>query len=142
MYSINFEEKPTDEEIQVLERGIEEFTQAAFENRTGKSLTFFLRDENQEIVGGVYGKISSFGWLYVSLLWISPKIRGGGYGIELMKKIEREAVKNDCHHAYLDTFSFQAPEFYQKLGYEIFAELKDFPNGHSRIFLKKTLINR
>jgi hypothetical protein len=42
-------------------------------------------------------------------------------------------------HAYLDTFSFQAPDFYKKLGYEVFGELQDFPHGHQRYFMKKRL---
>lgn len=56
MYSITFEENPTDEEIQILGEGIDQFTQSKFANRTTKQLTFFLPDEEGEIVGGVHGK--------------------------------------------------------------------------------------
>ncbi|GET35341.1 putative N-acetylmannosamine-6-phosphate epimerase superfamily protein [Microseira wollei NIES-4236] len=51
-----------------------------------------------------------------------------------MLKAESEAKKRGCHHCYLDKFSFQALGFYQKLGYQIFGILQDFPPGHQRYF--------
>jgi len=70
---------------------------------------------------------------------VSDRVRGSSYGTRLMEHIEREAIARGCTDAYLDTFSFQAPEFYKRLGYEVFGELEDFPVGHSRIFLRKRL---
>lgn len=52
---------------------------------------------------------------------------------------EDEARKRGAKHAYLDTFSFQALDFYRKYGYEIFGELQDFPVGHQRYYLVKQL---
>lgn len=139
-YTITFDENPAGEEIKILGEGIDRYTQSKFGSRTNKQLAFFLRDEEGLIVGGVYGKYGSFRWLYISTLWVSEPLRGSGQGTRLMNLIEQEAVKNGCINAYLNTFSFQAPEFYKKLGYEIFGELEDFPAGHTRIFLKKKLI--
>jgi hypothetical protein len=55
-----------------------------------------------------------------------------------MTKAEGEALKRGCHSVWLDTFSFQAPGFYQKLGYEIFATL-DCPPEHKHYFMRKRL---
>jgi ribosomal protein S18 acetylase RimI-like enzyme len=140
MYTITFEENPSGKDIQILGEGIDQHTQLLFPIRSSKQLAFFLRDEKGTIVGGVHGKYGSFGWLYISVLWVSEQFRGNGYEARLMDCIEQEAIKNGCINAYLDTFSFQAPEFYKKLGYKIFGELEDFPVGHSRFFLKKRLI--
>jgi N-acetylglutamate synthase-like GNAT family acetyltransferase len=140
MYSISIEEDVGTEEIEILRDRIDQHTQSIFRDRISKQLTFFLRDEDRTIVGGVHGKCGSFGWLYVASLWVSEQTRGNGFGTGLMNCIEQEAIKNGCLNAYLDTFSFQAPEFYQKLGYKIFGELEDFPIGHARLFLRKTLI--
>jgi len=52
---------------------------------------------------------------------------------------EVEARKRGARYAYLDTFDFQAPEFYKKYGYEVFGVLEDFPSGHTRYFMKKQL---
>lgn len=146
-YKITFERDPAAAEIQILSAGINEFTKNKLgftrsPNGDGKNtpLAFFLRGAAGEVVGGVYGNYSAFGWLYVSTLWVSDLVRGGGYGTRLMQLIEREAIENGCANAYLDTFSFQALEFYKKLGYTVFGELEDFPPGHRRCFLRKKLI--
>ncbi|HLM02904.1 MAG TPA: GNAT family N-acetyltransferase [Pyrinomonadaceae bacterium] len=138
-YSIIFEENPSSEKLRLLGEGIDRHTQSKFGDRISRHIAFFLQDEAGEIVGGVYGKYGSFGWLYISALWVSENVRGCGHGARLMNAIEREACKNGCVNAYLDTFSFQAPEFYKKLGYTVFGELEDFPAGHSRIFMRKSL---
>jgi hypothetical protein len=54
---------------------------------------------------------------------------------------EGRAVERGCHSAWVDTFSFQAPGFYRKLGYEVFGEL-DYPPEHKRFFLRKRLTGR
>jgi hypothetical protein len=48
-------------------------------------------------------------------------------------------MRRGCHHALLDTFDFQAREFYEKLGYAVFGSLDDFPRAHVRLFMKKAL---
>lgn len=78
-------------------------------------------------------------WLCIVVLWVHESFRGAGYGKALLAAAEQEAVKRGCQYAYLDTFSFQALEFYQKRGYVVFGELPNFPQGHSRYFLKKEL---
>ena len=139
-YEISLEENASDEEIQVLSEGIMEYNRSQVGGRQKEPLTFFLRDGEGRIVGGVHGNYSSTsGWLYVSVLWVSEGARGGGHGSRLLQSIEGEALARGCANAYLDTFSFQAPGFYKKLGYVVFGELEDFPEGHSRIFLRKRL---
>jgi len=56
-----------------------------------------------------------------------------------LAQAEDEARKRGAKKAYLDTFSFQAPEFYKKYGYKVFGELKEFPPGHQRYYLTKEL---
>ena len=64
-------------------------------------------------------------------------MRGQDYGTKLIELAEGEAQARNCHAAYVDTFSFLALDFYQKLGYTVFGTLEDFPKGHTRYFLKK-----
>ena len=140
-FDIKFVENPSDEDIQILANGIDSFSKSIIPRGDKISLTFFLINENGQIDGGVYGNYSSYNWLYIQALWVSETVRTGGYGRLLMNAIEQKAVESSCTAAYLDTFSFQAPNFYKKLGYKVFGELKDFPTGHSRIFLSKQLIS-
>jgi len=103
-----------------------------------KTLCFVLRAPDQEIVGGVIGA-TYWNWLHVDLMWIKEEFRGRGYGHRLLTLAEEEARQRGAKHAYLDSFSFQAPDFYKKHGYQVFGELADFPTGHQRYFLTKQL---
>ena len=114
----------------------------AFNNRAigkgqYKSLAISLR-RGKDIVGGLSGWTWA-GWCYIELLWIDEKYRGKGHGRALMRKAESEARSRGIRKMYLDTFSFQAPGFYRKLGFKEFGRLKDFPAGHSRHWLTKSL---
>ncbi len=73
------------------------------------------------------------------MLAVPAGLRGCGVGTEIMQMAEREAMQRNCHGAWLDTFDFQARGFYERLGYRWFAELPDYPIGHTRYFMKKAL---
>jgi GNAT superfamily N-acetyltransferase len=101
-------------------------------------VSIFLRDEAGRLQGGIFGY--TWGrWLHVENLWVAEPLRGGGYGSRLLKAAEEEARAYGCHGVYLETFDFQAPEFYRRHGYEVFGELPDFPPGHTQYYLRKTL---
>ena len=140
-YEITFTEKPTAAEVGVLTQGLHTHINGIFGESWARSIAYLLRDGDGVIVGGAYGSYGSFRWAFVDTLWVADHVRGHGYGSRLLAAFEQEAAKNHCTDVYLDTFSFQAPEFYKRLGYEIFGELNDFPPGHSRIFLRKSLIS-
>jgi ribosomal protein S18 acetylase RimI-like enzyme len=103
-----------------------------------RRLEIVLRQDGR-IVAGLRGK-TALRWLYVSALAVAPECRGSGYGRRLMAEAERIAIDRQCEGIWLDTFSFQAPGFYAKLGFERFGLIKDFPPGQSRHFLMKRLI--
>ncbi|APQ11885.1 GNAT family N-acetyltransferase [Pseudomonas oryzihabitans] len=89
-------------------------------------------------LGGLWG-YTSYGWLYVQLLAVDEGVRGQGAGRELLLRAEAEAISRGCHGAWLDTHEFQARGFYERLGYELFGELADYPPGFARYFLRKAL---
>lgn len=72
-------------------------------------------------------------------MWIPEELRGQGYGHQLLLAIEEQARQHGAAHVFLDTFSFQAPDFYKQHGYHVFGELAGFPSGHQRIFMTKQL---
>ena len=80
-----------------------------------------------------------FEWMFVHLLWVAEPYRGHGVGSRLIADAEQEARERRCRGAYLDTFTFQAPKFYERLGYREFGRLDDFQPGHSRIWFAKRL---
>jgi GNAT superfamily N-acetyltransferase len=138
-YQITLEQSASVEDRAVIGNGLARFGDALFAGTSVTDVAVFVRDEAGAIVGGVIGNYGSFEWLYVDVLWVGEELRGQGYGSRLMEMIEAEAARHGCRNVYLNTFSFQAPAFYEKLGYTVFAELEDFPPGHSRLFLRKKL---
>jgi GNAT superfamily N-acetyltransferase len=134
-YTIVYTEKP---EWGIIGGGISEFNKQQAGEDNSQNLCFVLKSEGGDEVGGVIGA-TYWDWLYVDLMWIKEDLRRQGYGHRLLTMAEDEARKRGAKKAYLDTFSFQAPEFYKKHGYEVFGELSDFPAGHRRFFLTKKL---
>ena len=101
-------------------------------------LAIFLKDERGAVLGGALGHVWG-GWLDLDTLWVSELVRGQGYGAKLLTAAEDEARAQGCHNVFLSTFSFQAWPFYEKFGYEVVADIPDYPKGHSHHVLKKSL---
>ncbi len=102
-------------------------------------LGFVIRDKEHVIRGGITAVIYCWKILYINVLWVDEQYRKHGYGAKLLAKIEHEACKQGCKLAHLDTFDFQAKDFYLRHGYEIFGQLDDCPLGHAKFFMKKVL---
>lgn len=100
---------------------------------------FLAWNEDEELLGGV---TASYVWnhLQVHFLWVDPENRISGTGKQLMAKIESIAEEKSCSKILLDTFSFQAPGFYEKLGFEEYGRLPDHPTeGQTQYFFVKYL---
>lgn len=130
--------RPDDTVWEVVGGGIGAYNDEKAGESHGKSLCFVLRGPDGAIVGGLVGE-THWDWFYISLLIIPEALRGQGYGHALLTAAEDEARQRGARYAYLDTFSFQAPEFYKRHGYEVFGELHDFPVGQTRYYMRKQL---
>jgi len=100
--------------------------------------TILGRDPEGAIKAGIRFFIV-YEWLFVQMLWVADPYRGRGIGSRLMSEAEDAARRRHCRGAYLDTFTFQAPKFYERLGYREFGRLDGYPPGHSRVWLAKRL---
>jgi GNAT superfamily N-acetyltransferase len=89
-------------------------------------------------LGGLLGNIWG-GWLHVTHLWVAAPARRHRNGTRLLQAAEQYAVERGCFAATLETASFEARPFYEKLGYEVFAALEDYPPGHTKYYLRKQL---
>jgi GNAT superfamily N-acetyltransferase len=137
-YSIVYVEKPEQSAWGIIGHGISDYNKQQAGDANGQRICFVLQGPDLEIAGGVIGVIY-WDWLYVDLMWIKDELRGHGYGHRLLTLIEDEARQCGAKNVYLDTFSFQAPNFYKQHGYHVFGELQNFPFGHQRYFLTKQL---
>ncbi len=115
--------------------GLVAYNDAAAASGAHRELSVVARAEG-EIVGGLLGW-TNWSWLFIAQLWVAEAARGCGIGGQLVAAAEREAIGRGCRHAHLDTFGFQALPFYQRVGYQIFGQLEDYPAGETRYFLQK-----
>lgn len=140
-YLITLEDTPSEADKDFVRDGLIAFNRANINPAIFESyqpLCLFVRDNHGKVLGGLLA-ITYWGWLVIEILWLPETLRGQDLGTDLVTMAEAEAIKRGCHSAMLDSLSHQAPGFYQKLGYEVFAVLEDFPPGHEKIFLKKRL---
>jgi GNAT superfamily N-acetyltransferase len=128
----------TPDEMARLGDELDAFNTAATGAFDEKPLRIVARDGTGKMIAGLKG-MTGWGWLYVIVLWVEQSQRGNGLGTKLMDAAEQEAIARGCHGACLSSFSFQAPEFYRRRGYEAFGELKDYPQGHTMYFMRKRL---
>ena len=98
---------------------------------------FMLYDET-ELVGGATGCIT-YDWYFLELLHIEKTYRGKGLGVKLLRKIEDFAKQRSLTGIRLETWNFQARDFYEKLGYSVFGELENCPPETKLYFMKKLL---
>ena len=103
--------------------------------RDSRPFVVALKQDN-EVMGGAEC-VSMWDWMHIKLLWVKESERKQGCGTSILKLIEKEAIERKCLGIHLDTFSFQAKEFYLKFGFTVFGEINDHPKGHDRYYLKK-----
>lgn len=96
------------------------------------------KDDAGIVLGGLLGRIC-FDWLEIDILAIDEQVRSQGIGSQLLQAAEEEARKSECQFMKLDTFSFQAPDFYAKHGFEVFGQIEGVAGGHTHYFMIKRL---
>ena len=102
----------------------------------------WLALDEQESVLAVLTADILWDWIYIDELWVSPDLRGKGIGQRLMQHAEEFAKAQNIQGIWLWTQSWQAKNFYERLGYSEFTRFEDFPTGHSRIGFRKKLETR
>jgi GNAT superfamily N-acetyltransferase len=128
-----------EQDIFFLRDRLVEFNRARTSIKDDQYLSVFIRNEAEQIIGGLFGYTWG-GHCEVIYLWVDESLRGKGIGKSILIAAEEEAIRRGCHHMVLNTHSFQAPEFYQKLGFEVFGTVDDAPRGFQNIYLKKRLV--
>jgi ribosomal protein S18 acetylase RimI-like enzyme len=137
-YQIVYVDEPEQSAWGIIGQGLNKYNKQQAGDDKAQRLCFALMGPGQVIAGGVIGAIY-WDWLYIDLMWVKDDLRGRGFGHHLLTLVEDEGRQRGAKNAYLDTFSFQAPDFYKQHGYQVFGELQNFPPGHHRFFLTKRL---
>ena len=132
------ETEPEPEDVRFLEDRIYEFNVQAAGISDAKLFAVFLRVNDGVTVGGI------FGWTwgdtcYVRYLFVPTHMRNQGHGSDLMRTVEAEAKARGCGQIVLETHSFQAPDFYRRLGFEVTGCVDGYPVGHQYLTMLKRL---
>lgn len=133
---------PNEEDAKTISQGIIDFNTSKVPDLEPieKEVRFFTfaRDRNSNIIGGIRA-VCFWNTLHIELLWLSEHHRGKGAGKKLIKAAESFAKENDCEKVFVETTSWQARPFYEKLGYKHMATLNNRPKGHASHYLTKDL---
>lgn len=129
---------PTREDYAAILAALDACSRALIGPAEPVALSIPLRDADGAVEGGLWGS-TMFGWLFVQLLVVPERLRGRGLGRLLVRRAEAEARRRGCIGAYVQSFSFQAGGFYERLGYRSFGVLRDYPPGFALLHFSRRL---
>jgi GNAT superfamily N-acetyltransferase len=131
--------QPAAGEVQYLEDRLDEFNSYTTGIKGGEWLAIFVRGKDDRIIAGICGNTWG-GCAEIRQFWIDESRRKEGLGTKLLRAAEQEARRRGCSQILLMTFSFQAPEFYARHGFEVIAVVDDYPQGYNNLLLRKRLV--
>jgi GNAT superfamily N-acetyltransferase len=137
-YDLVVTENPLPTDVDAIFAIIRAYNDAHIDVWRPQRLGIFVRDDQNHFVGGIYVVLAR-GWMYLDGLAVVEAARHQKLGSRLLRAAENEARQRDCHHAWLETYSFKARPFYEQHGYRVFGRLNDHPIGHQRYFMQKSL---
>lgn len=131
-------ENTESQKSQIIGDLIRSYNRSKREVAESEPLNLYVEDEHGEIMAGLVAE--TFGnWLEIEYLFVKEDLRGQGIGSQLLHQAESEAKKRNCRFAFVNTYQFQAPAFYQKHGYKEVFTLKDYPYTGQRHYYQKDL---
>lgn len=135
MVSYEIIDEPRDKDIEFLTTKINE---EATEYGSAYPFAILVRSEEQQVIGGCNGSFV-FGSIYTDQLWVEDSFRRRGIGSKLMEEVHKLGKKKGCTIASVVTMSFQAPEFYKKLGYQIDFVREGYREGAACLHMSKKI---
>jgi ribosomal protein S18 acetylase RimI-like enzyme len=139
MVKITQELEYTYDDIRRLTKGLDDHARLKRGYQPVEDFAIFMRDDNNEIVGGCNG-LMYYGCLFIDQLWVDEQYRNQQYGFKLLQYAEELGKKNDCAFATLETMDWEALDFYKKYGYELEFERSGYL-GNTRMFLLRKELN-
>ncbi len=119
-------------------QGLLQYNLSKLEDKNPKDLGVYLNNESGEKIAGLIGQTHG-NWLTIKYLWVSEDYRGRHIGSDILRHAETTAKQRGCKYSFVDTFSFQAPEFYKKFGYQEIFKLDNYPLSGKRCYFIKEL---
>jgi GNAT superfamily N-acetyltransferase len=110
------------------------------DNLRSRPVQAYAVDGAGSLAGGCAGRTEDvWHWLTIDTMWVDPTVRRRGIGRKLLGAVEDQARSRGCRWAKLNTWEFQAPDFYEHLGYVVYGREIDYPPGHVNHLMRKDL---
>lgn len=138
MQIVATEEAPDEETRRLIDEGLDHYNASKAGVDDARDLWIVARGDDGTAQGGLKGR-TYYSWLFIDWLWVAPTRREEKLGTRLLQQAEQTARERGCVGVYVDTFSFQAPHFYERQGYHEFGRIEGLPPGHACIWLRKSL---
>lgn len=138
MYQLN---KLESEDRKTIIDGINKYNFEQLTNLTSKEtiiLDYSFQNKEGEVLAGILSYLGYFGAWEIRVLWVDKDYRTKDIGSTLLREVEKIAIQKGAEHAIVDTFDFQAKDFYLKSGFKVFGQIDNHPKGHTRYYMKKT----
>jgi GNAT superfamily N-acetyltransferase len=135
--NLTIEDQPDPDDVWALESRIREEASATLNLGEEVELAIFVRDNGRVVAG-----ISGWTWgdcCEFQSLWVAPALRGRGLATELIEAAHAEAAARGCTRTVHFTYDFQARELYERTGYQLVAQLENFPTGTNALWFTKCL---
>ena len=131
-------ENTESQKAQEIRNLIRSYNRSNRETAESEPLNLYVEDEHGQLLAGLVAE--TFGnWLEIEYLFVKEELRRQGIGTQLLQQAESEAKKRNCRFAFVNTYQFQAPAFYQKYGYQEVFTMKDYPYTGQRHYYQKEL---
>ena len=128
-----------DDDYKALWHTLDVFNEETIGDAKGEAVSLVISPEDGDgILGGLWGH-ALWGSFYIAIMFVPEDHRRAGVGSELMRRAEAEAIRIGCHQMWLETYAFQARQFYERHGFEVFGQLDGPPPMFPRYFLQKKL---
>lgn len=141
MPDLNFETtvgRPKAKDYKVISDGMLSYHAKRGHVRRSEVINIFLKDKCKKVRGGIIATVLWNG-IEINSLWVEESLRDKGLGRKLVAAVEKEGRIRGCNFSYTNTFTWQAPEFYMKLGYKPYGKLRNFPPGSALTYFFKDL---
>lgn len=127
------------EDLAVIDRGLTEFNEAEAPLTSVRPLHIVARDDQGSVIAGLVARTWGL-CCEIQMLWVHPAFRRSGVGTRMMRDAEAEAIRRGCDTVMLETFSFQAPEFYEQLGYQTKHRVGGMPDGICKCYMLRRFV--
>ena len=139
MMKLFYTENPSNDEESVLIDGLSREALKAKNLSKIETFGFFLKDREAVVYGGIKGAMF-YGCLYIDSLYVTPSLRGKGWGKQLVEASEQLGLEKGCLFISVTTMDWEALPFYQKLGYEIEYVRGGYEKDSKMFLLRKVLV--